>query len=65
MNRWLRSFETYSGFAHNFGNIHQCFDGYKKNARSKWPIPFFIHAGIWTTKFLKTIDCLTHKSLGI
>ena len=35
-----------------------------------WAIPFFIHTGVWTTKFLKPIcpgknDCLTHKSPGI
>ena len=38
----------------------------------QWAIPFFIHTGVWTTKFLKANtswrewnDCLTHKSPGI
>ena len=37
---------------------------------TKWAIPFFIHTGVWTTKFLKPIrpgknDRLIHKAPGI
>ena len=37
---------------------------------TQWATPFFIHTGVWTTKFLKPIrpgknDCSTHKPPGI